>query len=50
MGMIATDPTLPQGSINQRDYIWTGRKTKIVHKLRRQSDKNDSNESSITYI
>jgi hypothetical protein len=50
MGMIATDPPSPQESINQRDYIQTRRKTEITCKLRRRSDKNDSKESSITYI
>jgi hypothetical protein len=50
MGIIETDPPSPQESINQRDYIQTRRKTEIVCKLRRQSDKNDSKESSITYI
>jgi hypothetical protein len=48
--MIATKPPSPQGSINQIDHIQTRRKTKIACKLRRQFDKNDSNESSITYI
>jgi hypothetical protein len=50
MGMIATKPPSPQESINQRDYIQTRRKTEIACKLRRRSDKNDSKESSITYI
>jgi hypothetical protein len=50
MGMIATDPPSPQGSINQRDYIQMGRKKEITCKLRRRSNKNDSKESSITYI
>jgi hypothetical protein len=50
MGMIATDPPSPQGSINQRDYIQTRRKIETMYKQRRRSDKNDSKESSITYI
>ena len=50
MGMIEIDPPSLQGSINQRDYIHTGRKKEIAGKLRRRSNKNDSKESSITYI
>jgi hypothetical protein len=50
MGMIEIETPSPQESINQRDYMHIRRKTEIVCKLRRRSDKNDSNESSITYI
>jgi hypothetical protein len=50
MGMIAIDPPSPQGSINQRDYIHNRRKIETTYKLRIQYDKNDSKESSITYI
>jgi hypothetical protein len=50
MGMIATNPPLPQGSINQRDYIRIRRKTEIACEIRRRSNKNDSKEYSITSI
>jgi hypothetical protein len=50
MGMIEIDPPSPQGSINQRDYIQTRRKTETTCEIRRQYDKNDSKESSITSI
>ena len=50
MVMMKIYPPSPQESINQRDYIRTRRKTEIACKLRRWFDKNDSKESSITYI
>jgi hypothetical protein len=47
MGMLTIDPPSPQESINKRDYIQRRRNITMC-KLRRQSDKNNSKEYSIT--